>query len=214
MSSLPWLECDNMAEETIYTVSILLDGYAHTDSENRYRADGTCSLITGNHMNILVDTGSPKDKDRLLQKLGEHHIVPEDVNYVICTHGHIDHVGNLNLFTSAVQIVSHDILLENDIYGELPNGFNEGEPYKIDGDKIQVISTPGHTFSDVSVVVRATDYGTVVICGDLFEHENDEHVWEEFSECPEKHRQSRKKVLEVGNWIIPGHGKMFRVKKT
>ena len=201
-------------KDILYEVSILLDGYGYTDAENRYRANGTCTLITGNGKKIVVDTGSPRDRERLLQKLEQHNVVPEDVGYVVCTHGHVDHVGNLNLFANAVFMVSHDILQKQDIYIDLPKNFKEGTPHCIDGENIQVICTPGHTPQDVSVIVRSTEYGTVVVCGDLFEHEDDENLWEEFSECPDKHRESRKKVLEIADWIIPGHGKLFKVNKS
>ncbi|CAH3167569.1 unnamed protein product [Pocillopora meandrina] len=88
-----------MAEEgALYKVSILLDGYGYTDEENRYRANGTSTLITGPNNRIIVDTGSPRDKQRLLDKLKHLGHTPEEVNFVVCTHGHIDHVGNLNLF--------------------------------------------------------------------------------------------------------------------
>lgn len=200
-------------ENSLYKVSVLLVGYGYTDADNRYRADGTCTLISGNGKRILVDTGSPRDKERLLEKLKHHGISPQEINYVVCTHGHVDHVGNLNLFDNAVQMVSHDILQEQDIYTDLPENFKEGAPYCIDGENIQVVCTPGHTPQDVSVIVRGTEFGTVVVCGDLFEHEDDENLWREFSESPDKHRESRQKVLEIADWIVPGHGKMFKVSK-
>lgn len=200
-------------ENSLYKVSVLLVGYGYTDADNRYRADGTCTLISGNGKRILVDTGSPRDKERLLEKLKQHGISPQEINYVVCTHGHVDHVGNLNLFDNAVQMVSHDILQEQDIYTDLPENFKEGAPYCIDGENIQVVCTPGHTPQDVSVIVRGTGFGTVVVCGDLFEHEDDENLWREFSESPDKHRESRQKVLEIADWIVPGHGKMFKVSK-
>ena len=200
-------------ENSLYKVSVLLVGYGYTDADNKYRADGTCTLITGNGKRILVDTGSPRDKERLLEKLKQHGISPQEINYVVCTHGHVDHVGNLNLFDNAVQMVSHDILQERDIYTDLPENFKEGAPYCIDGENIQVVCTPGHTPQDVSVIVRGTGLGTVVVCGDLFEHEDDENLWREFSESPDKHSESRQKVLEIADWIIPGHGKMFKVNK-
>lgn len=41
----------------------------------------------------------------------------------------------------------------------------QGKPYNID-EYVSVISTPGHTGSDVSVVVQNTEqYGTVVVAG-------------------------------------------------
>jgi len=40
-----------------------------------------------------------------------HELDPEKVDYVVCTHGHSDHVGNLNMFLNAVHIVSHDVCI-------------------------------------------------------------------------------------------------------
>ena len=37
----------------------------------------------------------------------------EDIDYVIGTHGHSDHIGNLNLFPQATFIVSFDICKGN-----------------------------------------------------------------------------------------------------
>ena len=52
----------------------------------------------------------------LLTGLLTHNLTVSDINYVIATHGHIDHVGNLNLFSSGICtfIVGHDIY--NDCY--------------------------------------------------------------------------------------------------
>ncbi|XP_074621687.1 LOW QUALITY PROTEIN: metallo-beta-lactamase domain-containing protein 1-like [Acropora palmata] len=194
-------------------VQVLLQGYSYTDAQDRYRAGGTCTLVVGNDKIILVDTESPRDKECLLNKLAEHGVSPDDINYVVCTHGHVDHVGNLNLFANAVHIVSHDILHDRDIYSDLADSFKEGIPHHIE-ENIEVISTPGHTLQDVSVVVRGTEHGTVVVCGDLFECEDDESSWKELSECPEKQIASRKKVTEVADWIVPGHGCMFKVEKS
>lgn len=41
--------------------------------------------------------------------LSAHGLRCGEVTYVIGTHGHSDHIGNLNLFTNATHIVCHDI---------------------------------------------------------------------------------------------------------
>ena len=65
------------------------------------------------------------------------------------------------------------------------------------------------------------DQGIIVIAGDLFEREEDllnEKLWKDIagSEAPELQKQHRATVLELADFIIPGHGKMFAVpmKKT
>ena len=74
------------------------------------------SLLSEVSLKILhcCDTGSPWDREFLIQKLQEHELQPQDVTHVVCTHGHVDHVGNL--FTMATHMVSHDIVKDGDKY--------------------------------------------------------------------------------------------------
>lgn len=78
---------------------------------------------------------------------------------------------------------------------------------------MEVLPTPGHTDSDVSVIVKNTRYGTVAITGDLFEKAADlarEDLWKAYSEHVELQRESREKILHIADYIVPGHGAMFR----
>ena len=45
----------------------------------------------------------------LIPGLSKHGLTPKDIHYVVGTHGHSDHIGNLNLFPDATFIVSYDI---------------------------------------------------------------------------------------------------------
>ena len=186
-----------------------MEGYSYEDKDGAFRADGTSTLITG-PKRIIVDTGSPHDKDKIIKRLKDHGLVPSNIEYVICTHGHIDHVGNLNLFSNAKFIVGYDIM-DGDCYAE--HDFKGGNIYKID-DNIEVIPTPGHTHADVSVLVRdVRDYGTVVVCGDLFEKENDENEWQSLSECVKLQEENRARILQLADYVVPGHGAIFRTKQ-
>lgn len=42
-------------------------------------------------------------------ELKSHGVIPEDINYVVSTHGHSDHIGNNNLFLKAKHIVGFNI---------------------------------------------------------------------------------------------------------
>jgi glyoxylase-like metal-dependent hydrolase (beta-lactamase superfamily II) len=209
-----WSVCLNSAKTMAassgkYSISVLMEGYSYEDKDGTFRANGTSTLLVG-PKRIIVDTGSPHDKNRIMKCLQDHGLSPSDIDYVICTHGHIDHVGNLNLFTNAKFIVGYDIM-DGDCYAE--HDFKGGSIYKID-EKIEVIPTPGHTHADVSVLVRdVTDYGTVVVCGDLFEKENDENDWQSLSECVKLQEENRVKILQLADHVIPGHGAMFRTKQ-
>jgi glyoxylase-like metal-dependent hydrolase (beta-lactamase superfamily II) len=51
-------------------------------------------LIRGNKGYILVDTGNPGKADRILARLAECGVAPDDVRLILITHGHIDHFGS------------------------------------------------------------------------------------------------------------------------
>lgn len=175
------------------------------------RADGTITLIKG-LKKVIVDTGSPSDKKVIIEALKKENVHPKDINFVVCTHGHSDHIGNNNLFPNATFIVSYDVS-KADLYTF--HDFSSGQPYKID-DEIEVIPTKGHTKQDISVIVR-TSSGVVAIVEDLFENEGDienEDLWRSFSEFPEDQSINRKKILEIADFIVPGHSDIFRVKKV
>ena len=158
----------------LYRLKVLREGYCTPAGSGRARADGTITLLMGPHK-ILVDTGGPWARESLLEALRHEGLTPADIDHVVCTHGHSDHVGNLGLFAEATLIVSHDVS-HGDLYTEHP--FASGEPYRID-DAVEVIATPGHTGQDVSVAVRMPE-GLHVVAGDLFECREDledESLW-------------------------------------
>lgn len=187
---------------------MLKPGYARRAGAGRQRADGTITLIKG-PQNVLVDTGGPQDKEAVVEGLIREGLSPADVGWVVCSHGHSDHVGNLNLFPGATLIVSHDVS-KDDLYVDHP--FAAGTPFVID-DEVEVIATPGHTEQDVSVVVR-TARGIYVVAGDLFESGEDrenEELWRCGSQDPEAQERSRRTVLELADYVVPGHGDLFEV---
>ncbi|XP_076045120.1 metallo-beta-lactamase domain-containing protein 1-like isoform X3 [Oratosquilla oratoria] len=96
------------------------------------------------------------------QGVASHGLNCDDIGYAIATHGHSDHLGNLNLFLKAKHIVGFTISYQHEFF---IHPFETGEPYKID-ENVEVLPTPGHTTADVSVVVRTQDMGTVVVAGE------------------------------------------------
>lgn len=45
----------------------------------------------------------------LLTALQKHCLVPDQIDYVVSTHGHSDHIGNNNLFLQARHIVGFSV---------------------------------------------------------------------------------------------------------
>ena len=50
------------------------------------------------------------------------------------------------------------------------------------------------------------------ICGDVF-WKKDFPENDPYASDKEKLRDSRKMILELADWVIPGHGKMFKVER-
>ena len=164
-------------------------------------------------MNVIVDPGGPWERDVILDAFNKTSLKCSDIDVVIGTHGHSDHVGNLNLFPKAKHIVGHDISIGDQFYS---HDFKSGLSYPLVDGCLEVIPTPGQMWSGVSLIVHdSLDFGVVGICGDLFETDSDEHFWPMFSENVELQLQSRNKLIGLCDYIIPGHSGMFstRTKK-
>lgn len=192
-----------------YTLRVLQEGHCAPQPNGTFRADGSVTLVWGGPVTALVDTGGPWDRQRLVSLLAEQGLSPNDVTHVVCTHGHSDHVGNINLFPTATLLVGLDLSRGDGWY--LPHDLAKGRPYVLHPGHLEVVATPGHTVDHVSVVVRNTSLGTVVVAGDLFEREEDEEEWRASSEDPARQEQSRRRVMAMADVIVPGHGPPFRV---
>lgn len=189
-------------------IHIIQPGYAIWDEKMKVqRADGTISLIIS-QKKIIVDTGLPKDKSVILNGLRRYGLNPENIDYVICTHGDADHISNNNLFNNAKLIVGFDVY-DNDVATFFQNSL------KIDTN-VRVVEMTGHDDRSIGVQVL-TDTGLVIIAGDLFEFEGDfKNIsdWVAFSKEPKQHIKNRAKVWEMADYIVPGHGDIFKVDKN
>ena len=203
-------------------VHVLKTGYVVPEGAGKERADCTITLIrsgasvgqelapatVASDVNVLVDTGNPQDGEQLARLLAAEGLSPSDISVVVCTHGHSDHTGNNGLFPHALFVIGTEILK-----GDLFTSHEFGQAPYVISDEIEVIATPGHSSPDVSVLAK-TPEGLVAVAGDLFESEEDlrdQSRWIERSEDPETQRTSRESVLMTADYIVPGHGGMFRV---
>ncbi len=198
-------------------VKILVKGF-HDPAGEKLKIGSTVTLIKSDK-NILVDTSGFKQEENLKQQLANENLTFEDIDIVFLTHLHLDHICNVHLFPNAIVYCK---LFGGDYPGQrhFPK---EGTLERFDlkdnveiAKDVLVIELPGHT-SDLIGLVVETEKGKVVIASDAMGTEKNKDIsnkppvmllWNE-----EAYDNSRKKILEVAEYIIPGHGDMFKVKK-
>ncbi|XP_017079483.1 metallo-beta-lactamase domain-containing protein 1 [Drosophila eugracilis] len=201
-------------------VIILQDGYSRQEigDDTAMRANCTCTLVRcRDGTNVLVDTMTAWDGEHLRSLLGEHGLGVDDINVVVCSHGHSDHVGCNYLFQKARMHLVGACASHGDLY---MSHFGSGKPDEelaLDSNgEVVVIRSPGHTLSCVSVLVNNSQLGgRVGITGDLFERRediDDESIWKNAGSENEKlQREERSKMAHCCDFIVPGHGPVFSV---
>ncbi len=185
---------------------ILIAGYFKNISRTRCRASSTIVLIQDEGKNILVDTGNHQDKEKIINALKKRKLKLKDIDIVIITHFHPDHMGCNYLFEKARFIIP-GVSFWDDIFDRAPENQRLTKNLKL-------ISTPGHSEDSATLLVK-TDRGIAACVGDLFWFEGDEKIKLLEEDCFNKKLfyKNRRKILKIADFIIPGHGKMFKIKK-
>ena len=118
-----------------------------------FNYDSNCYLINDN---VLVDTGAGQNKEYLFSKLRENGVEPDNIEMIVNTHCHFDHIGGNHFFPNA-KIAIHKLdaisIRNKDTLGTSLSAFDDADNSRVDvelkdGDKIgdfEVIHTPGHT---------------------------------------------------------------------
>jgi len=189
-------------------VKVLIEGYAK-QLKNGWVASSTTCLVTTGNKKIITDPGCNREK--LLKALKKEDLTVDEISYVFLSHCHPDHILLAAIFSRA-KFVTFDANLMYD--KDLLLGFDK----HIFGKDIEIIETPGHVLEHLSLLVD-TPEGKVAIAGDVvWWTDSEKQVFNINQEDHSKARgmnmeklvESRKKLLAVADWIIPGHGKMFQ----
>jgi glyoxylase-like metal-dependent hydrolase (beta-lactamase superfamily II) len=185
-------------------VKILVEGYVSADVGD----DRTCPTMTlirdtlnGKKIVIVVDPGVISDRNILINELSKENLSVDDIDIVFLTHSHLDHFRNIGLFPNSKAL---------DFWGIWDK--DKCASWKeIFSDNIEIVKTSGHSSDSLTFFVK-TKIGIVAICGDVFWKENYPEI-DSYATDLNKLNESRKLVLQKADYIIPGHGKMFRVEK-
>jgi glyoxylase-like metal-dependent hydrolase (beta-lactamase superfamily II) len=192
-------------------VRILVEGYAKK-LEKGWRASSTTCLIMSENKRIITDPGCNREK--LMGALEREGLGTGDIDYVFLSHCHPDHILLAGIFEKA-KFVTFDtnMLYDGDLMTEFDANFL--------GKDIEIIETPGHVLEHLSLLVD-TPVGRVAIAGDvIWWTEEEKQIFELNQEDHSRAKgmnmeeliESRKKLAELADFIIPGHGKMFKVEK-
>lgn len=191
-------------------VKVLIEGYAK-QLKTGWVASSTTCLITTEDKRIITDPGCNRKK--LLDALAREKLSTADIDYVFLSHHHQDHVLLAGIFENAKFITSDENLMyDNDLLLEF-------DKHAL-GEDIEIIETPGHVEEHLSLIVN-TAKGKIAIAGDVIwwldgEKQIVDIHQKDHSQAKgmnmKKLIESRKKILEIADYIIPGHGKMFKVK--
>ncbi|MEU4347704.1 MBL fold metallo-hydrolase [Streptomyces sp. NPDC023838] len=211
------------------TIDILLPGFA-IDTDQGYPAFCGVFLVrgadaTGRPRTILVDAAHVGRRPHLWAALAAHGLTAADIDTVVLTHAHWDHVQNIDLFPGA------ELLLHADErrYAHAPHSNDWATPAwtgllleqlpireVVDGEEIlpgvSVIGLPGHSPGSIGVLVD-TDAGVAAITGDALHfayvattRRNPLIFWD-----AELAARSIDRVVRAADVIYPGHDRPFRL---
>jgi glyoxylase-like metal-dependent hydrolase (beta-lactamase superfamily II) len=176
---------------------------------------------------ILVDTGHTGRRLALDRELRKRGLSANDIDIVVCTHAHWDHIENLNIFERA-SIVLHqrerrylsqphrnDYACPNwvhslfETYQDRIREVEEGVRLIPD---VEIVDAPGHSAGTIAVSV-ATDDGKAVATGDSIQNstvavhrQNALVFWSN-----ELASRTIDKLVNIADVIYPGHDQAFCV---
>jgi hydroxyacylglutathione hydrolase len=194
--------------------------------------DCNCYLLDSGETRTLIDTGLGLGVDDILQNVRHLGFRPESIRHVVLTHSHIGHWGGANEIRrrtgacvwapvgaeTGMQDVENDRAIRvNFEFGRYPAGFvarpcfpdkmfSDGEEIELDGIRLRVIRTGGHTPDSTCLLLQKGDWrplftGDVVFYGGRLGLTN-------LDGCSlEEYRRNIHKIADVrADALFPGHG--------
>lgn len=189
-------------------LKLLLEGF-HERTNEGFLLSSSVTLVKA-EKNILIDTGNFAVRKELVSALERENLSCADIDALILTHMHMDHIANACLFENAVVYhKSEDIRIT---YRNRPFMKLNASSEICKG--VKIIDTPGHVDKHMAVLVEAPQ-GKIVIAGDAIATRKLLDLQVKPSRCwnIKLYDESRKQILKLADFVIVGHGGMLKVSK-
>jgi N-acyl homoserine lactone hydrolase len=186
----------------------------------------TTVLIRGD-LNIVVDPGNHHTGfyGQLGVALGRVGLTPDDIDLVVSSHCHHDHMSSISRFPGTSLVMGEgEVEFSRELYGEEETHARlavMGELIEVPrGEEIELssgvvaVSTPGHTPGHISVMVE-TESGRMVMAGDaaMTRKEYEDRAFSHWytSEQVKELNASLSRLQELRPaMVFPGHDRAFR----
>jgi N-acyl homoserine lactone hydrolase len=207
------------------TLIPLLNGYSLSTTQGN-PAFCAVHLVESEGRCLLFDCGHVGRRRQLLEALAGHGLQPADICTVVLSHGHWDHLQNVDLFRNA-RVLLHADELDN---LASPPAHDLGTPrwtrrllenldvrITKEGEQllpgVEVLELPGHTPGSIGLAV-STDAGSVVLSADAVPTAADARAGVASGHPYDRRRAdaSVERVIEIADVVYPGHDAPFRIR--
>ena len=182
-------------------VKVIVEGFINADCRAKglpEKTRTTSTLVTDGELKILADPGIYDDPAVLIDALKAEGLTPDKITHIFLTHSHIDHYYSVALFPKAKVL---------EFYALWQGAEDMDRPNSLSPD-ISLIESPGHSINSLTMLVD-TPSGKVAIAGDVWWKENYPDN-DPYADDMQQLLKTRVTVLKLADYIIPGHGKMFK----
>lgn len=190
-----------------------------------YMSWSSIVYVEASGIKILFDTGGMGERNELPKRFKERGLKMSDIDIVVLSHFHHDHVMNIDYFPDS-RILLHEKeyewvksgqedwpiprflfpLVENSKYFEII----KGEPEIAPG--VQIIHTPGHTPGCISLVLQDSNIPVTVLAADAVKNLTELATGEvAMSHDNETSKKSIKRIRDLAKVVIPGHDRILEI---